>query len=105
MQQGLIVSCKTDHGLINGRITVGIQLHGLAHNVGRLGALAGKQTHFVHGIEQFPVRGLEAVNLRNGSGHNNGHGIGHVVKLQRLGDGLFGSAAHETNDTVRIDIL
>ena len=33
--------------------------------------------------------GLEAVYLRNGSGDNDAHCIGHVVSLQSLGDGLF----------------
>ena len=38
MQQCLVAPGQTDHGLINRRIAMGIQLHGLADDVGRLGS-------------------------------------------------------------------
>ena len=105
MQQRLVVPCQTDHGFIDGRIAVGIEFHGLTHDVGRLGTLARQQSHFVHGIQQFPVGGLEAVDLRNRSRHNDRHGVGHVVQLQGLGDGLLRGTANESNDAVCIDVF
>ena len=43
--------------------------------------------------EQLPVGGLEAVDLRNGPGDDDAHGIGHVVGLQRVGDAAAAAAA------------
>ncbi len=34
------------------------------------------------------MRGLKAVDLRNGAGDNDAHGIGHIVFPQRFGNGL-----------------
>ena len=48
------------------------------------------------------MRGLKAVDLRDGSGNDNGHGIGHVVDLQRFGDRLLSGGTHQTNHTVCI---
>ena len=42
--------------------------------------------------------GLEAVDLRDGPGDDDAHGVGHIVDFQRLGDGLlqhFGPQAHD----------
>ena len=89
MQQRLIASGQTDHGLINGRVAVGIQPHGLTHDIGRFGASAVQKPHFIHGIEELSVRGLEAVDFGDGTGDNHRHGIGHVVQLQGVTDGLF----------------
>ena len=66
-----------------------IQLHGLPHNVSRLGPRSPQQLHLVHGVQQLAMGRLKAVNLWDGPGHNDRHGIGHVIDLQRLGDGLF----------------
>ena len=68
---------------------MGIQPHGLAHDVGRLGPALGEKAHVVHGVKQLPVGGLEAVYLRNGPGQDHAHGVGHEVDLQGLGDGLL----------------
>ena len=89
VQQGLVALGQAHHGLIDGLVAVGVQAHGLAHDVGGFGASAGKQAHFIHGIQQLPVGGLEAVDLRNGPGDDDAHGIGHVVLVQRPGDGLL----------------
>ena len=56
-----------------------------------------EQPHPVHGVEQLAVRGLEAVDLRDGAGDDDAHGVGHVVGLQRAGDGVFQHAARVQN--------
>ena len=89
MQQRTVASGQTHHGLVNGGVAMGIQLHGLPHNVGRLCARAREQSHFVHGVQQLPVRGLKSVDLRNGAGDDHAHGVGHIVQLQRVADGLL----------------
>ena len=68
---------------------MGVELHGGAHYVGAFGALAPQELHLVHGVQELPVTGLEAVDLRDGSTDDDAHGIGHIVDLQGLGDGLF----------------
>ena len=96
-QQSLIACGKTHHSFINGRVAMGVQLHGLAHDIGALGASAGQKTHLEHGVQQLAMGGLETINLRDGPGDNDAHGIGHVVGLQGFGDGLFqhlGPQAH-----------
>ena len=47
-----------------------IQFHGLSNYICAFGTSSGKETHFIHRIQQLPVGGLEAVNLRNGPGHD-----------------------------------
>ena len=89
MEQRFIAPGQTDHGLIDGRVAVGIQPHGLAHDIGRLGAPAVQKPHFIHGIEELSMGGLEAVDFRDGPGDNDRHGIGHVVQFQGVTDGLF----------------
>ena len=82
----------------NQGIAVGVETHGLTHDVGALGAAAGQQPHFIHGVQQLPVGGLEAVDLRNGAGHDDAHGVGHVVLVQRPRDGLRHHRAPQTHD-------
>ena len=50
MQQRLIAARKADHRLIDCRVAVGIQAHGLPDNVGGFGPAAGQQSHLVHRI-------------------------------------------------------
>ena len=102
-QQSAVALGKTHHGIVNGGVAVGVQAHGLAHDVGRLGPPAGQQPHFVHGVEQLAVRGLEAVDLRNGPGDDDAHGIGHVIGLQGVGDGLFHHRRPEAHDVGVVD--
>ena len=97
VQQGLVALGQTHHGLIDGLIAVGVQAHGLAHDVGGLGAAAGEKPHLVHGIQELAVSGLEAVDLRNGTGDDNAHGVGHIVFVQRSGDGLIHHRAPQTH--------
>ena len=105
MQQRFIAPCQTHHGLINGRVTVGIEPHGLTDNIGRLGTGSRQQTHLVHGVQQLPVRGLKAVDLRNRAGNDHRHGIGHVVDLQSLGDGLLRGRTHQTHYPIGVDFF
>ncbi len=85
----LVAAAEPDHRLVDRGISVGIEPHGLAYDVGGFGPSAGEQAHFIHGIEQFSVGGFEAVNFRNGPGQNHTHGIGHEIDFQCLGNGLF----------------
>ena len=89
MEQSPIPPGETDHGLVNGTVPVGVELHGGPHHVGRLGAAPGEQLHLVHGVQQLPVGGLKPVNLRNGPGDDDAHGVGHIVDFQGVGDGLL----------------
>ena len=89
MQQRAVAGGQTHHGVIDRRITVGIQAHGLAHNIGAFGPAAVEQAHFIHGIQKLAVRRFEAVDLRDRAGHNHTHGIGHIIRFQRFGDWLF----------------
>jgi len=68
---------------------MGIQVHGAAHDVGRLGAGALQQTHLIHGVQQLAVGRLEAVDLRQSAAHDDAHGVGHIVHFQRAGDGVL----------------
>ena len=88
-QQAFVGTAHTHHGVVDGGITVGVQVHGAAHDVGAFGAGAFQQAHAVHGIQQFAVGGLEAVNFRQRAGNNNAHGVRHVVCFQRIGNGAF----------------
>ena len=43
----------------------------------------------IHRIQQLAVGGLEAVDLRQGAADDDAHGVGHIVRFQRAGDGVF----------------
>ena len=92
-EQTFVAAAHAHHGVIDGGVAVGVQVHGAAHDVGRFGAGAFQQPHLVHGVEQLAVGGLEAVDLRQGAGDDDAHRIGHIVGLQRAGDGVFQHAA------------
>ena len=42
--------------------------------------------------------GLEAVDLRDGAGDDDAHGVGHVIRFQRLGDGLLQNLRPQADD-------
>ena len=81
MEQSAVALGEADHGLVNGPVTVGVELHGRADHVGGLGAACAEQLHLVHGVQQLPMGGLEAVDLRNGAGDDDAHGVGHIIDL------------------------
>ena len=89
MQQGLVAAGKAHHGVVDGGVAVGVQLHGLAHDIGAFGAGGAQQAHFIHGVKQLAVGGLKAVNLRDGPGHDDAHGVGHKVLAQGVADVLL----------------
>ena len=68
---------------------MGVQLHGLPYHIGRFGSVALQKPHQIHGIQKLSMRGLEAVNLRNGTGNNDTHGVGHIIQLKRIGNALL----------------
>ncbi len=82
-----------------------IQLHGLAHNVGALLARTIKQAHLVHGVKEFAVRGLKAVNLGECARDVGAHGVGHVVGLERVGDGLLDHLGVQSNHVGGVYLL
>ena len=97
-QQSAVALGETHHRIVDGGVAVGIQAHGLAHDVGGLRPRSRQQTHFIHGVEQLAVGGLEAVDLRDGAGDDDAHGVGHIVGLQRVGDGLLHHRRPEAHD-------
>ena len=89
VEEGAVPLGQADHGLIDGRVPVGVELHGGPHHVGRLGPPPGEQLHLVHGVQELAVGGLEPVDLRDGPGDDDAHGVGHVVEFQGVGNGLL----------------
>ena len=67
VKKRLIALCETHHCLIYGSIAVRIELHCLTNDICGLGLVARKQTHFVHGIKELSVGGLEAIYLGESS--------------------------------------
>ena len=92
-QQAFVAAAHAHHGVVDGGVAVGIQVHGAAHDVGRLGAGALEQTHLVHGVQQLAVRRLETIDLRQRAADDDAHGVGHIVGFQRAGNGIFQHAA------------
>ena len=97
-EQRFVALAQTHHRLINGGVAVGIELHRLPDDVGALGARLCEQPHVVHRVEQLAVAGLEAVNLRNRARDDDAHGVGHIVRLERFGDGLLQNRAAQSHD-------
>ena len=89
-KQRLVARRQAHHRLVDRGIAVRVELHGLAHDVGALLALALEQTHLVHGVEQLAMRGLKAINLGECARDVDAHGVGHVVDLERLRNRLVG---------------
>ena len=95
-EQGLVAAGKTHHRLVDRGVAVRVEAHGLADDVRGLGARAAQQAHFIHGIQQLAVRGLEAVDLGDRARYDDAHGVGHVVDGQRIGDRLFQHLSAQT---------
>ena len=92
-QQALVAPAHAHHRVVDGGVTVGVEVHGAAHDIGRLGAGALDEAHLIHRIQQLAVGGLEAVDLRQGAADDDTHSVGHIVRFQRAGDGVFQHAA------------
>ena len=105
VEQCAVAPGEAHHSVVDGGVAVGVELHGLAHHVGALGAVAAQQVHLIHGVQQLPVGGLEAVDLRDGPGDDDAHGVGHVVQFQRLGDGLLQHLGPQAHDVGVVDLL
>ena len=88
VQKRLVAAGKTHHRVVNRTVAMRVQLHRLTDDVRAFRARRAEQVHFVHRIEKLSVRGLKAVNLRDGTGHNHAHRIRHVVLPQRVVDVL-----------------
>ena len=104
-KQRFVAGCQAHHRLVDRGIAVRVELHGLAHDVGALLALALEQTHLVHGVEQLAVRGLKAVDLGERTRDVDAHGVGHVVDLERLRDRLVGDLGVQADDVLGVDLL
>ena len=81
---------QTDKCVVDRGITVRVEAHRLSDDVRTLDPSARKQTHFIHRIEQFSVRGLEAVDLGDRTRHDNAHYVGHIVLFYRFSYRLIG---------------
>ena len=104
-KQRFVARRQAHHRLVDRGIAVRVELHGLAHDVGALLALALEQTHLVHGVEQLAVRGLKAVDLGERTRDVDAHGVGHVVDLERLRDRLVGDLGVQADDVLGVDLL
>ena len=104
-QKRLIAPGQAHHRLIDGRVAVRIQFHGLADDIGRFGAVAGQQALFVHGVQQLPMGRLKPIDLRDGARDNDAHRIGHIVCAQGLGDGLLGRFERRLHRSALIGFL
>ena len=81
---------QADERLVDGAVAVGIEHHRLADDLGRFGFRAGHQPHFIHRIQQLAVRGLEAVDLRDGARNDHAHRVRHIVGFQYVDDSDVG---------------
>ena len=104
-KQRFVARRQAHHRFVDRGIAVRVELHGLAHDVGALLALALQQTHLVHGVEQLAVRGLKAVDLGECTRDVDAHGVGHVVDLERLRDRLVGDLGVQADDVLGVDLL
>ena len=98
VQQRTVALGKAHHRVIDGGVAVGIEPHGLTDDVRALRARAVQQSHLIHGIEELAVAGLEAVDLRNGARDDDRHRVGHIVRLQRIGDALLDHVRTQAED-------
>ena len=89
VQQRFVSARQSHHCFIDCHITMWIQLHGGADHIGRFGPRTGQQSHLIHGVQQFAMRGLEAVYFGDRPGYDDTHRVGHIVFFQRIGDLLI----------------
>ena len=69
---------EADHGVVDGGVAVGVVVaHGVADDLGALGVLfVGLEAHFLHGVEDAAVHGLEAVaDVWQGAADDDGHAV------------------------------
>ena len=69
---------QTDHGVVHGGVAVGVVFtQHVAHaGGGLLEGLVRGQARLVHGVEDAPVNGLQAVpHVGQGAAHDDGHGV------------------------------
>ena len=104
-KQRLVARGQAHHRLVDGGVAVWVELHGLAHDVGALLALALEQAHLVHSVEQLAVRGLKAVDLGECTRDVDAHSVGHVVDLERLRNRLVGDLGVQADDVLGVDLL
>ena len=94
MKQRPIPLRETYHCVIDCRVAMWIQLHRLSNNVGRF----CPRSLLVHRVQDFAVAWFEAVDLRDSAGDDDGHGVGHIICLQRLCNRLLNGFLSETID-------
>ena len=89
MEQCFIGTGQTDQGFIDGHIAVRMDVHSLSHHVSALGTGTVHQSHLVHGIQDFPMSGFEAVDFGDRAGHDHAHNVRHIVLFYGIGDELI----------------
>ena len=85
---------KSDHGIVNGSVAMGVVLtQHVTHAGGALlKGLVGGQAAFVHGVQNPAVYGFQTVpHVRQGSAHNDAHGVLNIGPLHLLHQMGFGN--------------
>ena len=67
---------------------MGVELHCLTDNVGTFGAVSSQKPHFVHSVQKLSVGRLETVNLRDCTGYDYAHCVGHIILFKSLCNAL-----------------
>ena len=79
MQQRRVPACQPDHRFVYRRVPVGVQFHRFADDICGLRCLSSEKSFFIHGIKQFSVRRLEAVDLGDRPADDDADGVGKIV--------------------------
>ena len=84
MQKRTVTSGETYHRLIDRHIAMRIELHGLSDDVTGFRTVSGQKSHLIHRVKKLSVGRLETVDLRDRTGHDDTHRIGHEVALESI---------------------
>ena len=85
MEKRFVSAAQTNHCVVYRRVSVRIELHRRADDIGAFCAVSAEKPHLVHGEQKLSVRRLEAVDLRDRTGNDDAHRVGHIVCLDRFG--------------------
>ena len=102
MQKRLIPTRQAHHRVVDRAVAVRIQLHRLPDDVRTFRARGAEQIHFIHGVKQLPVRGLEAVDFRDRARHDDAHRVRHKVLPYRVIDILLDDLARTRDKALHL---